>query len=290
VQPVAGHVIAAVWLARRLLSRTAVVVGVMALSSRSNAEHLRELRKLIKRELQNNLPAQHQVKLLPAQHQVKLDQPALELLKRLGDSDGAVKTLAQLENWCERKKRGSCWRDIVMACIDAERLAREFDNHIEEANMTPKRLGEPRKALAVLRGFLSENKNKSWAVLWGNGAAIERGRDLLDYGIDTEKRVAEETFAQIGATRKTKDKSAPRNAAIWVLAERVKLWTGKRHKSEVATLASEIFEETIDENIVKHAVPDRRSRFNAMQKRRAERLLDSKLTGADFGRIRKGRS
>jgi hypothetical protein len=260
----------------------------MALSSRSNAGHLRELRKLI-RERIKLCSAQCQDN-LPAQHQVKLDQPALELLKRLADSHDAVKTLAQLENWCERKKRGSCWRDIVMACIDADRLAREFDNHIEEANNTPKRLEKPCKALAVLRGFLSENKNKNWAVLWGNGATIERGLDLLDYGIDTEKRVAEETFAQIGATRKTKDKGAPRNAAIWVLAERVKLWTGKRHNSEVANLASEIFEETIDENFVKHAVRERGPRFDAMQKKRVERLLDSKLTGFDFERIRRSRN
>jgi hypothetical protein len=269
--------------------RAAVGGGVMALSSRSDAAGMRELPKLIKRELIKICSAQHQDKLL-AQYQVKLDQPALESLKRLADSDHAVKTLAQLENWCERKNRGSCWRDIVMACIDAERLAREFHNHIEEANKTPKSLQEPRKALAVLRGFLSENKNKSWAVLWGNDAAIEHGLDLLDYGIATEKRVAEETFAQFGATRKTKIKAAPRDAAIWALAEAVKCYTGKLHYGKVASLASGIFETTIDENIVKHAVRRRRPRFATMQEKRTERLLDSKLTGSDFERIRIGRN
>jgi hypothetical protein len=252
--------------------------GAMALSLPGDA-HLRDLRKLIKSEL---------IKVCSARHEVKLDQPALELLKRLANSDGrAVQTLAQLENWCERKGRASCWRNIVLACVDAERQAREFPKHIEEANEVLDRLEQPREALAVLRRFLCKNKNKNWAVLWGNSAAIERGLDLLDYGIGTEERVAKEAFAQFGATRKTKIKVAPRGAAIWALVEAVKHYTGKPHYGEVASLASVIFRTTIDENIVKHGVRERAPRFDAMQKKRAERLLD--LT-TDFGRIREGRN
>ena len=134
-----------------------------------------------------------------------LDQRAQKLVRRLA-CEGA-KEIVRLEKWCERKGRASCWRDIVLACIDAERQAREFHKHIEQANKTPERLEKARKALAALRGFFSENKTKSWAVLWDNGAAIERGLDLLDYGIDTERCVAKESFAQFGATRKKKIKA-----------------------------------------------------------------------------------
>ena len=74
-----------------------------------------------------------------------------------------------------------------------------------------------------------------------------------------------------------------------MLAEQVKLYTGKPFYSEVADLASVIFDTTIDESIVKHAVRKRGPRFDTMSRKRAERLLDSRLTGSDFERIRKVR-
>jgi hypothetical protein len=257
----------------------------MALSSRKNVE------QLIKDGLVKLYSAQYQDK-LPARHQLKLDQPALRLLKRLANSNHAVRTLAQLENWCERKGRASCWREIVLACVIAEQQARTFPENIKkakEALVRGARYREQlRRALAELRKFLCENSNQNWAVLWDNAATIARGLDLLDYGIETEKCVAEEAFAQFGATRKTTLETAPRNAAIWALAEAMKLYTGKPHRGEVASLASVIFGTTIDENIVKHAVGERRLQFEEMQKRRAERLLE--LTGSGFGRIPKGRN
>jgi hypothetical protein len=204
-------------------------------------------------------------------HQGNLGQQSQKLLKRLADSSVAIEALARLENRCQR---ASCWQNILMACINAERLTRTFQKQIKEANETLVRVERLRKASAALRRFLSDNKNKNWAVLCGNGAAIERGLDLLDNGIGTEKGVAEEAFAQFGATRKTKIESAPRSAAIWALSEAVKLHTGKLHYPEVASLASVICATTIDENIVKHAVRNRKQSFDAMEKKRAQRLLD----------------
>ena len=264
-------------------------MSIMAHASRKDAERLCELRKLIKGELIKICSAQYQAK-LPARHGLKLDQPALRPLKRFANDDDAIKSLAELEKWCERKKRGSCWVAIVMACINAERLAREFARYLEQANKTLKRLGQPRKALDVLRGFLSDNRNKDWAMPWGNGAAMEHGLNLLDYGISTEESVAKEAFAQFGATRKMKIKTAPRDSAIWALADAVKLHTGKAHRREVATLASVILEMTIDESMVAHAVSERGPRFDTMQKKRAKRLFDSRLTGPNFEHIRKGRN
>jgi hypothetical protein len=248
--------------------------GVMPLSSRNDAAHMR---KLILRGLAHG-----------SQYQRKLDEQARELLNRVANDDyGAAGALARLENWCERKRRASCWRDILLACIAAERLEHTFPKYIEEAHKNLERCKQLREHLVDFRKFLRENQNKSWAVLWGNRATIELGLDLLEYGIDTQKCVAEEAFAQVGASRKWNIESASRNAAIWTLSEAVKLYTGKPHQPEVANLASAILRTEISENIVKHAVRKRGPRFNAMAKRRAERLLDSRMVGSDFERIRR---
>jgi hypothetical protein len=197
----------------------------------------------------------------------------------LADSSEAVKALARLENFCQR---ASCWQNILMACIEAERLTRTFPTQIKKAKETLVRINGLREASAALRRFINENKRKNWAVLCGNGAAIERGLDLLDNGIGTEKCVAEEAFAQFGATRKKKIGNAPRNAAIWALSEAVKLHTGKPHYREVATLASVICKTTIDENIVKHAARKRKQPFDAMEKSALRGCSTCKI----FGRIR----
>lgn len=202
----------------------------------------------------------------------QLDPRAQKLLNRLADDDDAVKAFVRLENCC---RHASCWKNIAEARIVTGQLTRTFPTQINKANEALVRVERLLKASAVLRKFINENKKKNWAVLSGNGPAIERGLDLLDYGIGIEKCVAEEAFAQFGATRKTKIENAPRNAAIWALGEAVKLCTGEPHYREVASLASEICKTTIDENIVKHAVRKRRPPFDAMQKKRAQRLLDT---------------
>jgi hypothetical protein len=234
-QPVAGHVATAVWLAPHFSLARRWAVGVMPPSSARDAARMRELILRV---------AHDEIKIWPALHQGKLEPQARKLLKRLAnkylpDSKAAIEALARLENWCERKGRGSCWPNILIACINVEKQARTFPENIKEAKETLVRVKQRciqlRKALAELRKLLCENRNQNWAVLWGNGAAIEHGPDLLDYGIDTEKRVAEEAFAQFGATRKKEIESAPRNAAIWPLAEAVKLYTGKPHYREVAS-------------------------------------------------------
>jgi hypothetical protein len=183
----------------------------MALSSQRFAANLRAA---IKREC--------------VQHRGKLDEQTRKLLKRLTDSPDATKALERLEKWCELKECASCWREIVTACIHAERLTRAFPKHIKEANET----------------------------------------------LHCLKQLYEGAFAQFGATRKTKIETAPRNAAIWAVAEAVKLCTGKPHYREVADLASVILKTEIDENIVKHAIEGRTKKFKAMQKKRAQRLLD----------------
>jgi hypothetical protein len=259
----------------------------MALSSRKEAKRVREMCKLIRAELLKVCSAQYQSKLRPG-HQLKLDQSALRSLKHLADSDG-VKALAELEHQCERRGRASCWQSVVMAYAEADQLRHQFSKHIDKANETLRSTKPRRDALNLLRIFLNENKNKNWAVLWGNIAAIERGLALLDYGIGSEESAAAETFTQIGATRKKNIKAAPMDAAIWVLAGAVKRDTGKAYYGEVATLASQLFQQTIDENIVKHAVHSRNRRFDAMQKKRVERLLDSRLAGPNFVRVRRGR-
>jgi hypothetical protein len=213
------------------------------------------------------------------QHERKWDQQAQKLLRRLANDAAGV--LARLENWCERKGRASCWRGILLECINAERLTRTFPKHIEEANKTLDRCKRLREPLAECRKFLRENESQNWA-LWDNRATIEHGLDLLEYGIDTQMHVTRESFAQVGATRKLHIESAPINAAMWVLSAAVKRYTGKPHNREVADLASAIFNTTIDEGSVRHAVSNRGRRFKAMEKQRAKRLPETGLREVRF--------
>lgn len=97
----------------------------MPVSPRSDAVRMREL---ILRVL-----AHDETKMSGAQHQRKLDPRERKLVERLANDPRGTGALARLENWCQRKRRPSCWCDILLACIDAERLARTFPKHIKEA-------------------------------------------------------------------------------------------------------------------------------------------------------------
>ena len=160
-------------------------------------------------------------------------------------------------------------RALIKSCITAARLADEFQERIAQAHNTLYTTPRLREAVFELRRFLKKNKLKTWAV--PHLPMMRRGLAALFAGIRAEQCFAREAFAQYGATRKTKAKSAAQDAAIWTLAEAVKLETGKARYGEVADLASAILGKTISEDMVKHAVRLRRKQYNATQDKRIKR-------------------
>jgi len=138
---------------------------------------------------------------------------------------------------------------ILLACIEADELARTFPDRIDlEHCMLGKngkkgRLDKLEKAVADLRGFLGEINAKPGDRLSASMhysaqdmAAVSHGLNLLGDAIALRRRTAFETLARMGVTRKSRHK-AGETAAIGWIAEAVQRWCKRPHIIAAALLA-----------------------------------------------------
>jgi hypothetical protein len=189
--------------------------------------------------------------------QKKLDKPALELLNRLDKSPSAAEAFERLK--LKDRRAEAC---VLTACIEAEDIARTFDQRVKNQKDVSMRAKRWNEAVAVLRKFASEVAEKKAPLrvvlagldLWSltifeppaDEEALTRALDLIASFIEWRRGIAEANIAHL-ATRKRGIKRAGENAAIGVLAAgvydaaRKPPLTGKPHLRQVADLAEVIF-------------------------------------------------
>jgi hypothetical protein len=188
-----------------------------------------------------------------------LDQPTRDLLDRLVKNFDAAAAFdrLQLDN-----RQGS---KLLLACIEADSLARNFPQLIAKEKAMLNRLQTLDQNVAELREFVREQTkqpiNPLSARIWYSEpdlSAMKQGLYLISNMISARRRIAMETPGRLGSTRKSQIKQAKIIAAIGWLAEGVHRITGKRNLRVVADLAQVIVKKTVDEEAVRRAIKNRR--------------------------------
>jgi hypothetical protein len=251
-------------------SRGGGVVVRMGISSRgAGARRLREA-----------------INALRAERTDKLDRRADELLARLVTSPDAAKAFERLS-----LKDGHKVAEVLAICIETDDLARTFPKwvaKVEKALVSTEQLD---KAVAHLREFISEVDEQKVPLLsdllshsiFEPPASIEvlkHALDLIARRIDWGRGVAELALAQIGATRKVRNKEAAEIAAIWFLAARLHGAVGKPHLSEVADLAEVILRTEVSKDRLSHILRKRRRLYAKTIGDQTRRRLGNKIADA----------
>ena len=175
-----------------------------------------------------------------------LDRYAVTVLDRLGADNRAIEAFATFE--ISPKAAES----IVLACIEAESLARTFEATMKAENEMLGsggkigRLDRLDKAVRDLRQFFDELTRKPPDRLAATVShsdedvgAAKQGLYLLENAISARRQVAQETVLRLGGTRKKKDRGkAGATAAIGWIAEGVERRCGRPYLNATADLAA----------------------------------------------------
>jgi hypothetical protein len=227
--------------------------------------------------------------------QKKLDKPALELLNRLDKSPSAAEAFERLK--LRDRRAEACF---LTACIEAEDIARTFDQRVKKQEDISVRAKPWNEAVAVLRKFVSEVAEKKEPLrvglagldLWSltifeppaDEEALTRALDLIASSIEWRRGIAEANIAHL-ATRKKGMKRAAENAAIGILAAGVydaarrPPLPGKPHLKQVADLAQVIFgpaAEVVHVDRVREVRRKRHQLYLKMSGDQTKRYLDEK--------------
>jgi hypothetical protein len=199
-------------------------------------------------------------------HGDHLDPKAIAVLDRLTADSEAACAFGKLN------VDGRAAASILTACIEADVLARTFNDRIE---IEGKMLGESGKggqldkldkAVADLRSFINEfdcepADRLSAFVRYdpADTAAMRRGLYLLADAIAVRRRIAKETRLRMGATRKMVDGGkAAETAAIGWIAEGVQRCCGRPYRRAAADLAAATLCCEVSEERLREAARTRR--------------------------------
>lgn len=229
---------------------------------------------------------QEAIKIYRAERTGNLSNRAKELLSRLSDNPDAIRALVRLLPKSKNKTD-----EILSICIEADELARTFPQWIAQAARELARADRADKAVAILRQYIDEADAKpvpfpsdllSYAVYESPAdlPQVQEALDLIARRIGWLRGVAELAIAQIGATRKSRNKKAAEIAAIWFLAARVHGAVGRRHFSEVADLAEAIWGVGLTEDQLDHLLDKRRQLYAKVIGNQTRRHLADKAADA----------
>jgi hypothetical protein len=143
------------------------------------------------------------------------------------------------------------WPALLRTCVEAERVARTHAAVVDRLRRRVRSAEKAAKALLTIKKFLRPEDDSAAAAALG----------MLKIEIKIERRIAQRGLLE----RRKSDAAAARSAGIGVLAEAIRVATGKTHRAEVAALADAVFDtrEPVTKDMVRHALTpsQRRARW-----------------------------
>jgi hypothetical protein len=193
-----------------------------------------------------------------------LDRHGAEVLDRLSSDERASQAFADLDLELSEA------RVIIVACIEAELMARTFQSRLDvEKRMLgnggkPGKLDELERSVVALRAFLDEiNRERVDPLSAVNRyspddvGAVKQGLYVLTNAISARRQVAKETLLRLGSTRKSKGK-AGETAAIGWIGEAVEKVCGQPRHGLAATIAEVTLDCAVSVDRLRGAVQTRR--------------------------------
>jgi len=188
-----------------------------------------------------------------------IDEQSRSVLDRLIADKRAVDAFATFdvdENGAQR---------LLLACIETDELVRNFHRMVADEKHILSRLEHLDHCISDLRSFVDDTeagpRDRLSAMIQHHADTIPHIRNslhVLHDDIAARRRIALESHARFGATRKSRD--GAETAAVGWLAEGVRRICGKPHSKAAADLAEALLGCEVSEERLREAERTRRSR------------------------------
>jgi hypothetical protein len=192
-----------------------------------------------------------------------LNEDETRLIRRLEGSSEASAIFGQIDDDKNVKR-------LFILCVEADCLFRTFEDRIREARDKQRKLDKYAEALVEIRRFLDDidrpPRDRIEAFANPDPEEIRSERSALaSVGgrIQQQKRIAAETPARLGATRKSHGRKAAETAAIGWIAEGVERITGHTNARLCADLAELVIEGDVSLDRVDNAAETRQREWRA---------------------------
>jgi hypothetical protein len=173
-----------------------------------------------------------------------LDADAKATLDRLAKDDFPAQDVSAAQAFHDFKVNDEDAESILIGCIEADLLARTFNDRLADASAMLRLSEGCDDALRKLRDLVSKTLSGPFDRLTARVVlepedceAIARSLDLLARVVAAQRRIARETVTRLGATQKTKGDAAVTAAIGWI-AEAVRRNCRRPHDRAAADLAA----------------------------------------------------